>query len=130
MFLDSSALVAIMANEHDGPMLAARLEGAPDPVTSPIVIYEATLALRRKAMLAVEAVLTDVRDFLARAGVAVVPVNPDDHIIALQAFARYGKGTGSAAQLNLGDCFSYAVAKRRGVPLLYKGNDFAQTDLR
>jgi ribonuclease VapC len=42
---------------------------------------------------------------------------------------RYGKGTGHPARLNLGDCVSYAMAKKAGVPLLYKGNDFAQTDL-
>lgn len=130
MFLDSSALVAIMTNEEDGASLAARLEAAPQAITSSIVIYEATLALRRKAKQAVEAALTDVRDFLARAEVSIVAINPEDHVIALQAFALYGKGTTNAAQLNLGDCFTYAVAKRRGVGILYKGEDFAYTDLR
>jgi ribonuclease VapC len=49
--------------------------------------------------------------------------------LAIDAFARYGKGRGHPAQLNIADCLSYACAKKLGVPLLYKGNDFARTDL-
>ena len=47
----------------------------------------------------------------------------------MQAYVRYGKGTGHPAGLNFGDCFSYAIARRRNLPLLYKGDDFARTDL-
>jgi ribonuclease VapC len=50
--------------------------------------------------------------------------------VAYEAFTQYGKGKGHPAQLNFGDLFSYAIAKTRGLPLLYKGNDFAQTDSR
>lgn len=50
-------------------------------------------------------------------------------MLALAAFERFGKGSGHPAQLNLGDCFAYAIAKRHGIKLLYKGNDFSQTDL-
>ena len=59
----------------------------------------------------------------------VVPVDADQADIAQTAFVTYGKGTGHPAQLNFGDLFSYALAKARGVPLLYKGGDFARTDI-
>jgi ribonuclease VapC len=67
-----------------------------------------------------------VQEFLVQARVSVKPVSADLHISALAAHARYGKGV-SPARLNMGDCFSYA--KQAGGALLYKGNDFAQTDL-
>jgi len=70
-----------------------------------------------------------VLQFLEQAGISLVDVRADAHLIALSAHERFGKGTGHPAQLNMGDCFSYAVAKTAGVPLLYKGRDFAQTDL-
>jgi ribonuclease VapC len=56
-------------------------------------------------------------------------ITADQARTALYAFARYGKGRGHPAQLNLGDCFAYAVARDRRVPLLFKGNDFSQTDI-
>lgn len=71
----------------------------------------------------------DVTFLLEAANIRVVPVDPDDAIRALDAFDRYGKGTGHPAGLNMGDCFAYAIAKRHNTLLLYKGNDFAQTDL-
>lgn len=63
------------------------------------------------------------------AQIRLVPITTDDAGRALDAFARYGKGTGHPARLNMGDCFAYAVARNHGVPLLYKGEDFALTDL-
>ena len=61
--------------------------------------------------------------------VGVVGITPADGDAALEAFARYGKGRGHPAQLNLADCFAYAVAKNQGVALLFKGDDFSRTDL-
>ena len=66
---------------------------------------------------------------LAQIGANVIPIEPVDTAFAIDAFARYGKGRGHPAQLNLADCLSYACARRLGARLLYKGDDFARTDL-
>ena len=68
-------------------------------------------------------------DFLRAAGVAVQSIQPETAHVALEAFARYGKGRGHPARLNLGDCFAYAQAKVGGASLLYKGEDFSKTDI-
>lgn len=70
-----------------------------------------------------------VGDFLREAGVAVQPIQPETAHVALEAFARYGKGRGHPARLNLGDCFIYAQAKVSEASLLYKGDDFSKTDI-
>ena len=61
-------------------------------------------------------------------GAEVVGVTPEQAEIAVEAFRRFGRGR-HPARLNIGDCFAYALAKRRGEPLLFKGDDFAQTDI-
>ncbi len=71
----------------------------------------------------------DVGEFLDVTGTSLVAVAAADGDTALAAFARYGKGRGHPAQLNLGDCFAYAMAKNHGLPLLFKGDDFDQTDI-
>ncbi|MEW9838022.1 type II toxin-antitoxin system VapC family toxin [Mesorhizobium marinum] len=129
MFVDSSALVAMILPEPDGQAFASRLQESGESFTSPVAIFETTLALRRMRGAPLAEVVLVIEEFLRRAGSHIVQVDADDHIGALQAFEMYGKGTGSPAQLNLSDCFAYAVAKRLGVPLLYKGYDFAHTDL-
>ena len=68
-------------------------------------------------------------EFLAIAGVQTVSITGKDAETALEAFARYGKGQRHPAQLNMGDCFAYAVAKSYRTPLLFKGDDFTQTDI-
>jgi ribonuclease VapC len=72
---------------------------------------------------------THVGDFLRAAGVVIQPIQPETAHVALEAFARYGKGRGHPARLNLGDCFIYAQAKIGGASLLYKGDDFSRTDI-
>jgi ribonuclease VapC len=129
MVVDSSALVAMMLPEADGQEFALRLQSQTEVYTSSIVIFETALALRRLRAIPVAEGNFMIGEFLRRAGVKVVAIEADDHIGALQAFDRYGKGTGSPAQLNMADCFVYALAQRLGVTLLYKGGDFAHTDL-
>lgn len=87
--------------------------------------------MRLSTKLAVDPmdVETIIGDFLREAKIEIVPIDADDGRLAVQAFADYGKGRGHPAQLNLADCLSYACAKNRKLPLLYKGNDFAKTDL-
>jgi ribonuclease VapC len=127
VFVDASAIVAILTAESEADSLIDRLERAIRPITSPIAIFEATLGLCRKTHVSVEEAEIDVIAFLTQARISPVPVN--DATSALQAFSRYGKGRGHPAQLNMGDCFAYAVAKNHRTTLLYKGDDFAKTDL-
>lgn len=68
--------------------------------------------------------------FFNDADIRIIPIEAEHATVAIEAFARFGKGRGHPAQLNLADRLSYACAKSRGVPLLYKGNDFSHTDLK
>ena len=129
MFVDASAIVAILAREPEADALADVLGGARSPITSSIAVFEATLGLCRKRHASVEEAEADVREFLAAAGVRSVSITSKEGEMALAAFARYGKGRGHPAQLNLGDCFAYAVARNYRTPLLFKGDDFSKTDI-
>lgn len=72
----------------------------------------------------------DLTTLLQSLSVTVTPLNAASHLSAARdAFDRYGKGRGHPAQLNFGDCLVYGFAKAEGLPLLFKGNDFAQTDI-
>jgi ribonuclease VapC len=128
MFVDASAICAIMLRESGFEDLTAKLEAASSPVTSPLALYEATLAVARTTPGGIAAARIDVARFLGTARVSVIDIRVADHEAALDAFERYGKGR-HPARLNIGDCFAYACAKTRGVPLLYKGDDFSQTDV-
>ena len=130
MFVDASAIVAILTREPEADALADVLESAQSPITSPIAIFEAALGLCRKRNASVEAAEQDVGEFLRLAGVRTMSVTDKEAHTALAAFSRYGKGRGHPAQLNLGDCFAYAVAKNHQTTLLFKGEDFDKTDLR
>jgi ribonuclease VapC len=129
-FVDASVIVAIMTGEDDAAMLLAALEEASAPFTTAIAVFEATLGVFRKHRRPLEAVEEQVMQFLLRAGITVVPISPEEAGLALSAFARFGKGQGHPAQLNMGDCFAYAAARQRGAALLCKGDDFPQTDIR
>ena len=129
MFVDASAIVAILTREPEADALADALEDARAAVTSPIAIFEAALGICRKRRASVEEAEQDVGEFLALAEVRTVPITDMEAHTALAAFSRYGKGRGHPAQLNLGDCFAYAVAKNYRTSLLFKGEDFDKTDL-
>lgn len=128
MFIDASALVAIIAGESDGTELAGRLRNGNALYTSPIAIYEATLALQRIRRTTIGGVARILYPFLTRLQVEMVPITPEIGRLALQAFERFGRGN-HPARLNMGDCFAYACARSLGVPLLFKGRDFPQTDI-
>jgi ribonuclease VapC len=128
MFVDASALVAIIAAEHDGPALTEPLDIAGRRYTSPMTIYEATLGrlpIRRTTIPAITALLDD---FMTDSRIEVISISPEIGRIAINAFARFGRGN-HPARLNMGDCFAYACARGLGVPLLCKGGDFSQTDI-
>ncbi len=128
MFIDASAIVAILARESDGAALSARLERATGIQTSPIAVYEAVLGLARAGNIAIADAMAMVDRFLEEAEVEVAPITAATAQAALRAFDRFGKGRHPAG-LNLGDCFAYARARELGAPLLYKGDDFSRTDI-
>lgn len=130
MFVDASAIVAILTREDDADALADRLGAARQPITSAIAVFEAVLGICRKRHASVEEAETDVREFLTMAKVDVVGISTQEALTALKAFDRYGKGRGHPAQLNMGDCFAYACATTHRAPMLCKGGDFAQTDVQ
>jgi ribonuclease VapC len=127
MFVDASAIVAILTGEPEAEALIDRLERAIRPVTSAIAIFEATSGLCRRRHASVDEAEADVAEFLTQARITLVPIAEAN--TALQAFSHYGKGRGHPAQLNMGDCFAYAVAKNHRTSLLYKGDDFSKTDI-
>jgi len=129
MFVDASAIVAILTREAEADQLADVLEGALSPITSPITIFEAALGVCRKRHASVEEAREDVHEFLGMAGVRTLPITETEAEAALAAFSRYGKGRGHPASLNLGDCFAYAMAKNHRTALLFKGEDFDKTDI-
>jgi ribonuclease VapC len=99
------------------------------PITSPIAVFEATVGICRKRHASVDEAEQDVREFFELARIRLVPISSEDAAMAIVAFARYGKGRGHPAQLNLGDCFAYAMAKNHRTSILFKGEDFSKTDI-
>jgi ribonuclease VapC len=125
MVVDTSALVAIFANEPDRHRFIGAIEAAEVRLISAGTFIETSIVL--EARYGAEALrLFDL--FRERAGLDVVEVDEHQARQARQAYSRFGKGRHPAG-LNFGDCFSYALAVTSGDPLLFKGDDFAQTDV-
>lgn len=135
MFVDASAIIAILTGEPEGEELAACLEQARSHrVTSVLAVWEAVIGLQRKKRLAIAEAEAHVREFLELARVDVVSVSTDELADALAAFDRHGRHrypeTERNRGLNLADCFHYASAKARDLPILHKDPGFASTDIR
>jgi ribonuclease VapC len=128
MFVDASAMVAILVEESDAAALTKRLEQAVERYTSPIALYEAVVGVARVCNVPIRAAETILDRFLERATVRVVPITAETGRGAISAFERYGRGRHPAA-LNMGDCFAYACASELDIPLLFKGDDFPLTDI-
>ena len=129
MFLDASAIVAILTREAGFGLLIERMETAPSLSTSGLSVLEAVLALHRIDKVPILLAEVAVETFLQQSNIALVPLAEPEPREAVSAYARYGKGQGHPAQPNLGDCFSYACARTQGVSLLFVGNDFSRTDI-
>jgi ribonuclease VapC len=124
--VDASALLAIAHHEPDFARFEARILSAERAYASVVTIFEAsivTVARHGQQRLA------ELDTILQALRVNIEPVSVDHLGLAREAFARFGKGQNNAAKLNLGDCFSYALARSLRVPLLFKGNDFTHTDI-
>jgi len=128
MFIDASAFCAILLGESDSDRLVFVIALAESPATSAIAVWETARALVARQGVSVATATQDVENFLGGAGVRIVPIGRVESRLALEAFDRFGKGRHPAA-LNMGDCFAYACARSLGVPLLFKGDDFSQTDI-
>ena len=124
--VDTSALLAIAFDEPERDMFMAALKSADIALISAATIVEAQMVVFRRRG---DAGLQILRDILNLPAFEIVPPDQAEIEIAHAAFVTYGKGNGHPAQLNFGDLFSYALAKSRGVPLLFKGDDFALTDV-
>lgn len=128
MFVDASALTAMLTDENDARALLSRLQKHPQRTTSPLAVWETVIAVARLLGLPVREAATAVEDYLKLTGIAVIAVAAETRLLAIDAYDRYGKSRHPAA-LNFGDCFAYACARHDHVPLLYKGDDFPQTDI-
>jgi len=128
MFIDASALTAMLADEEDGVALMERMQATRERVSSPIAVWESTLALARLTGKSLDEARRGLERFLDIGGVEVRAVPPEAASLAIEANDRFGKGR-HKARLNMGDCFAYACARHFGLQMLYKGDDFALTDI-
>ncbi|NEX21672.1 type II toxin-antitoxin system VapC family toxin [Thiorhodococcus mannitoliphagus] len=125
MVIDSSAMVAVLFGESEAERLTNALAADPVRCISAFSVLETSIVLyRRKGAEAV----AELEALLADLGIEIVPFDAIQARAARVAYERFGKGL-HPASLNLGDCCSYALASIRKQPLLYKGDDFPQTDL-
>lgn len=131
MIIDSSAVVAVVQDEPEGPAVLAALRaarlGGSRTLLSAATFVELGIVVdgRRNPVLS-----RRVDDLLRDAAVDVASFDAEQAAVARQAYRDYGKGSGHPARLNLGDCFSYALASVRREPLLFVGDDFTHTDIR
>jgi len=124
LVVDTSAVVAVITLEAEARALSARMASATRRVMTSVNLLEARLVLSFAKGMPLET----VPDFVAREHIDIVPFDQALCDLAFDAYRRFGKGR-HAARLNMGDCAAYALAKAHGWPLLYKGEDFAETDI-
>lgn len=128
LFVDASVLVAMLVGEEDGEQLSITVRDAEDPISSAVAQWEAVTALCRSYRFPTDAARQAVADVTEARPIRIVPIGEAEMALALDAYARYGKGRHPAA-LNMGDCFAYACAVANDARLLYKGEAFSRTDL-
>jgi ribonuclease VapC len=125
MIVDTSAIVAILFDEDDAEIYARAITRAESCRISAATFVETAIVVEAQTK---NNGSRQLDAFIRRAGIAIEPVTEEQAHIARQAFIDFGKGRHSAG-LNYGDCFSYALSKATREPLLFKGKDFAKTDL-
>jgi ribonuclease VapC len=142
MFLDASAVVAILAREEEAEDLLARITGSRAPIHySSVTMFEAVIGISRKTAISLygdqrptppELIVhaqQDVEEFMQSIGAVEVAFPSGLYGAALEVARTYGRFVGHPAKLNFGDCFSYAAARMLKSPLLFVGNDFSRTDI-
>ena len=128
MFADASALCSMLTDETDARDLLETMRCFEKRITSPLAIWETVIAVARITNFSIRDTQRIVTEYLVLLNIQVLPVVPEISALAVEAFDRYGKGR-HPADLNFGDCFSYACARHYRVPLLFKGGDFVHTDI-
>lgn len=126
MIVDSSALIAILKLEEDGPQYERAIERSPVNRISAGTYLEVSIIIDRARDPLVSRRLDE---FLAEGAFVIEPVTASQVHIAREAYRDFGKGSGHRAGLNFGDCFAYALARELNEPLLFKGDDFRHTDI-
>ena len=126
MVVDTSAIIAVLLRELEASHFSRALADAPRTLMSAVTRVELSFVAEGRKGSIGRAVL---EDFLRESKIEVIPVSLPHADLALEAFRRFGRGRHRAG-LNIGDCFSYALAKAADLPLLFKGDDFIHTDIR
>jgi ribonuclease VapC len=126
MVIDTSAIVAFLRSEPEADAIEELLDQEPRLRMSTFSALEARVVLGRRFG---PRAVAEFEVLLVKAGVELVAFDAEQSEIAADAYRRFGKGSGHAAQLNLGNCASYALATALAEPLLFKGNDFPHTDI-
>jgi ribonuclease VapC len=125
MVIDTSALIAVLLNEKNSARIAQAIERGSQRLLSAANLLETSMVVESRKG---EAGGRELDLLLYRAAIEIVAVDHDQVEIARIAWRRFGKGRHPAG-LNYGDCFAYALAKTRRLPLLYQGDDFSRTDV-
>ncbi len=128
VFIDASAVIAMVAGEPDADELADRLAPATDRLCSAVSVWETVAGLCRSYAFSVPDARMTVNSFLALNGARYVSIGETEYGLAIEAYAAFGRGRHPAA-LTMGDCLAYACAKANRAALLFKGEDFAKTDI-
>lgn len=126
MIVDTSAILAILLSEPEADEFESKIANSWPIRMSVASLLEATMVTESKGS---PLLAREMENYLATAQFEFVPVTLEQAEAARVAWRRFGKGN-HPAHLNFGDCFSYALAKTTGEPLLFKGNDFSQTDIQ
>ena len=125
--VDTSALISILVAEEGYVQLAEYMDAEVDAAISAATLHEAFCVCTRQNLPRGPERLERMVSLLEA---EIVPFDAAQLVAARQAYREFGRGSGHRAGLNMGDCFSYALAKIRGLPLLFKGDDFVHTDIR
>lgn len=126
MVIDTSAIVAIARDEPEAADFAHLLANTPGKLIAAPTFVECAFVL---GGLAPNTGVTFLRNLVTDTRISIAPFGEAEIELALLARSRFGRGSGHPAKLNFGDCFAYALAKARNVPLLFKGDDFIHTDV-
>jgi ribonuclease VapC len=126
MIVDTSAVVSIALGEPGADRLTRLLLDDPFPKLSAATLVEINAVLMRRLRPEDQ---RRVEQLMGLWGVEVVAFDAEQARMASEAYRDFGRGSGHPANLNFGDCFSYALARISGEPLLYVGEDFARTDI-
>jgi ribonuclease VapC len=126
MVIDSSALIALLLGEAESTNFVGSIAASPTRLISAASYVETAIVLLNRSGPNAQEI---VDKLLTELSIDIFPFTSEQAGLAIAAYGRYGRGTGHPAGLNFGDCFTYALAKLTGEPVLFKGDDFSRTDL-